>query len=87
MEIFDWQGGYSAFGFFLFAFYPFKVNRMVIECVLPPFTVHITFFLQFLLVCFYFTASCSFGFVSSLFLHCSGSRSEFSLKMKTKNSS
>lgn len=62
---------------------------MVIECVLPPFTVHITFFffLQFLLVCFYFTASCSFGFVSSLFLHCSGSRSEFSLKMKTKNSS
>lgn len=52
MEIFDWQGRYSAFGFFLFAFYAFKVNRMVIECVLPPFTVHITFF--------FFYSSCWF---------------------------
>lgn len=87
MEIFDWQGRYSAFGFFYLLSMPLRLIEWLLSVcsLLSLFTLPF-FFLQFLLVCFYFTASCSFGFVSSLFLHCSGSRSEFSLKMKTKNS-
>lgn len=80
MEILDWQGRYNAF-----AFYTFKVNRVVVECVLPPFTVHITFFTILVsLLLFYcqFFWFCSHR--SSLFLYCNGSKLEFSVKMKTK---